>query len=340
MKICVALSGGIDSAVAAYLLKEKGYNVIGLTFEIFDSQKEEIEKAKKIAQKLKISHFILDLKEIFNEEIIKYFIKDYSLGKTPNPCALCNRKIKFGKVLEYSIKELGCDKFATGHYVRLSEYKGHILILRAKDTKKDQSYFLSLIKKEALQKLIFPLSELTKDEVKNKAQALGINVEKKQESRDICFLKGKSLKDFLSHYIPEKKGPIVYKNQIVGFHSGIYWFTIGQRKGLKIPLGKPLYIIDINAKKNEIILGEEKELYSKGLILEDLNFHLPLKVWTNPVAQIRYRTQPVKVKDIQKLKNGYLIIFEKEVKSVTPGQLCSFYEENFLLGGGIIKSKY
>jgi tRNA-specific 2-thiouridylase len=337
MKIAVALSGGIDSAVTTYILKEKKYPLIGITFELFESQEENIEKAKYVAHLLNIPHHVLELKEFFKKEIIFYFVDSYAKGLTPNPCAWCNRKIKFGKVLEWAIKNLKIEKFATGHYVKIENYKGKPLLKRAKDKNKDQSYFLALIDCEIIPYLIFPLGDFTKDEVKS----LGKNLFKfldYKESQDICFLKNKTLKEFLSTYLPEKKGFVVYKDKIIGTHSGIQWYTIGQRKGLGIPFGKPLYIVDLDFKENKIILGEEKDLFSKGLILEDLNFHLPLNLWTNPSAQIRYKASMAKVKDIIKNNKEYKVLFETPVKGVTPGQICVFYERDFLLGGGVIKS--
>lgn len=337
MKIAVALSGGIDSAVTTYILKEKKYPLIGITFELFESQEENIEKAKYVAHLLNIPHHVLELKEFFKKEIIFYFVDSYAKGLTPNPCAWCNRKIKFGKVLEWAIKNLKIEKFATGHYVKVENYKGKPLLKRAKDKNKDQSYFLALIDCKIIPYLIFPLGDFTKDEVKS----LGKNLFKfldYKESQDICFLKNKTLKEFLSTYLPEKKGFVVYKDKIIGTHSGIQWYTIGQRKGLGIPFGKPLYIVDLDFKENKIILGEEKDLFSKGLILEDLNFHLPLNLWTNPSAQIRYKASMAKVKDIIKNNKEYKVLFETPVKGVTPGQICVFYERDFLLGGGVIKS--
>lgn len=336
MKIAIALSGGFDSAVAAYLLKEKKYELIGITFELFESQKNILEKTKNIAHLLEIPHHILDLKETFKREIISYFIDSYAKGLTPNPCAWCNRKIKFGKVLEFAIKILKIEKFATGHYVKIESYKENLLLKRAKDKDKDQSYFLALINCEIIPYLLFPLGDLTKKEVKSLGKNL-FNFLEIEESQDICFLKNRTLKEFLSFYLPEKEGPVIYKNKIVGTHLGIYWYTIGQRKGLGIPLGKPLYIVDLDFKENKIILGEEGELFSKGLVLKDLNFHLPLNLWSDPSAQIRYRAPMVKVKDIIKVNEEYKVLFENPVKSVTPGQICAFYENDFLLGGGLIK---
>ncbi len=336
MKIAIALSGGIDSAVAGFLLKKTDYELIGITFEVLDSQNESTKKAKLIAELLNIPHHLLDLKDYFKAEIVDYFINSYAQGLTPNPCAWCNRKVKFGKVLEFAIKTFNVEKFATGHYARITEYKENLVLKKAKDKNKDQSYFLSLIKREVIPHLIFPLGELTKEEIKALGKKLFDFLDYK-ESQDICFLKNKSLKEFLSEYLPEKKGPVVYKDRVVGTHSGIHLFTIGQRKGLGIPLGKPLYIIELDSKENKIILGEERDLFSNGLILENLNLHLPLNLWENPFAQIRYRADLARVKDIIETEEGYKVLFETPVKGITPGQVCAFYEDEFLLGGGIIK---
>ncbi len=338
MKIAIALSGGIDSAFAAYLLKKQNYDLIAITFKIFDSQEETLFKAQKIAQQLQIPHYIIDFKEIFEKEVITYFVNSYAKGKTPNPCIWCNKKIKFGEFFRYALRSFKIDKFATGHYVKIEEYKNEILFKKAKDKKKDQSYFLSLVDKEVISYLDFPLGDFTKEEVRDLAQALFPFI-KVKESQDICFLKGKSLKEFLSKFLPEKKGPVIYNNKIVGWHPGIYWFTIGQRKGLKLPLGKPLYIISLDPEENKIILGEKEKLFSKGLILENLNLHLSLEKWNEVYAQIRYRSNIVKVKDIYKKGEDYVVLFENPVKSVTPGQICAFYEKEYLLGGGVIKSR-
>ncbi len=337
MKVAVAISGGIDSAVSAYILQQKGYQIIGITLELFESQKEQINRAKEIAKKLEIQHIILDLKEVFNKIIISNFVNSYFEGKTPNPCCLCNKEIKFGKALEFMIKNFNIEKFATGHYVRIEKYKDYPLLKRAKDKAKDQSYFLALINNKIIPYLIFPLGELYKDEVIELGKKI-FDFSKHEESQDICFLKNKSLKEFLSLYLPKKEGPVIYKDKVVGTHPGIHLFTIGQRKGLNLPLGKPLYIIKLDPKENKIILGEEKELFSNGLILEILNSHLPLNLWESPSAQIRYKTIPHKIKNIIKKEKEYEVFFETPVKSITPGQICAFYEKDLLLGGGIIKS--
>ncbi|QER42187.1 tRNA 2-thiouridine(34) synthase MnmA [Thermodesulfobacterium sp. TA1] len=337
MKIAICLSGGVDSSFAAYLLKEQGFSLVGLTFKLFENQ-EEIEKAKMIAEKLEIPHHIIDLSHEFQAQIISYFVKTYQEGKTPNPCALCNRKIKFGKVLEWALKTLKVEKLATGHYVGLEAYQGEVLLKKAKDHKKDQSYFLSLITKEALPFLTFPLNGYLKEDIKNLAKKI-FNLETSKESQDVCFLKGKSIKEFLSLFLNPQKGPIVYKDRVVGQHEGIFFYTIGQRKGLRIPLGKPLYIIRLEAKTNTVFLGEKEDLAAKGVVLENLNLHLPINRWTSPEAQIRYRAPLVKVKDVVQKEEKTEVYFKEPVFGVTPGQVCAFYEKDFLLGGGIIVDK-
>ncbi len=344
MNVVLGLSGGSDSLAAAIILKNQNYNLSSLTFLLSDTQKPQLSLISKITQKLEISHYILDLRKKFEKKIIEYFLSSYKTAKTPNPCAICNKEIKFGEGFKYAIEVLKAEKFATGHFADVDYYKGYPLIKRGKDLKKDQSYFLALINKEVIPFLIFPLAQMTKHQAYQIAKKFAdteLKIELKKSSQDICFLKGKTLKEFFSEFpelFPEKKGEIIYKNKVVGYHSGFYWFTIGQRKGLGVRLGKPVYVIKIEPETNRIYLGDKKDLLADGLILEEANFHLPLNLWESPFAQIRYRTKLVKVKEIKLLgEKEYLIKFSESVESITPGQVCAFYEKDFLLGGGIIK---
>lgn len=334
MKIGIALSGGIDSTAAAYLLKNQGFEVIGLTFKFFKGSEEVCERALKIAERLDIPCYVLDLERDFKEEVISYFIATYQEGKTPNPCAICNKKIKFGKAMQIAFERFKLDKLATGHYVKIEPYKGELLLSKGKDLNKDQSYFLALIDREVLPKLLFPLGTYTKEEVKKLVLDLLDLVYR--ESQDVCFLRGKTLKEFLSQYLELKKGPLIYKDKIVGYHQGFYFFTVGQRKGLRLALGKPVYVTKIDPKENKVILGEKADLLKRGVILENLNLHLPISKWTNPFAQIRYRTNQIKIKDILIEPDRWKLIFENPVVGITPGQVCVFYEDNHVLGGGII----
>lgn len=336
-KIAVALSGGIDSTLSAYLLKQQGYQVIGITLYLFEEQKTFFQELSFIINNfLKIPHYFIDLRDIFRKKIINQFIKAYQEGETPNPCAWCNREIKFGFLFHYVQEQFNCQYLATGHYTQIGFYKGHQVLSKSKESKKDQTYFLALIKKEILSHLMFPLGKFTKKEVYKLAQKLNLSFKKESESQDICFLKGISLKDFLKKHLPCKEGPIIYQNRVVGKHPGIQFFTLGQRKGLNLALGKPVYIIKIDPIENKIFVGKREELYTDRLTLKDLNLHLPLELWEKPTAQVRYRSEAVPVKEIKKRKKGYEVFFEKPVWGVTPGQVCVFYENNHLLGGGII----
>lgn len=334
MKIGIALSGGIDSAATAYLLKNQGFELIGLTFKFFKGSENICERALKIAERLNIPCYVLDLERDFKEEVISYFIATYKEGKTPNPCAICNQKIKFGKAMQIAFEKFKLDKFATGHYVKIKDYKGELLLSRARDLNKDQSYFLALIDKEILPKLLFPLGTYTKEEVRKLVLELLDLV--CSESQDVCFLRGKTLREFLSQYLELKKGPIIYRDKIVGYHQGLYFFTVGQRRGLGLALGKPVYVTKIEPKENKVILGEKADLLKRGVILKNLNLHLSLSKWTHPFAQIRYRTNQVKIKDILVETDRWRVFFENPVLGITPGQVCVFYENNHVLGGGII----
>lgn len=344
IKVAVALSGGVDSAVSALLLKEKkitfsykNYDLIGITFHLFQGQEAQIEKAKGIAKFLGIDHVVFDLRKVFKEKVIKYFIELYKKGLTPNPCAICNRLIKFGLVTELMEKELAASYLATGHYVEIAEYKGYKLLKVSRNVAKDQSYFLALIDQEKLGKLIFPVGTFfSKDEVRKYALEKGLVSFEKKESQEVCFFQGKSLKDFLMDYLPLVEGEIIYRDKVVGRHKGYFFYTIGQRRGLNLPMGKPLYVIKTDPARNRVFLGEKKDLLKGYLYLDRINFHLPLDKWNKVSAQIRYRSEKVPVKDLIKDERGWKVIFEREVAGIAPGQICAFYEEEYLLGGGII----
>jgi len=347
MRVAVGMSGGVDSSVSALLLKEKGYEVIGITLrfhkEVCDELRvccspKDVQDAVKVSQRLGIPHLTLDWEKLFEEKVIAPFVKAHMEGKTPNPCAVCNRDVKTGFLARYLRQVALIDKLATGHYAKIVDYKGRKLIARAKDLKRDQSYFMALLRDEDIELLEFPLGDLTKEEVRALAVKYGLEVAQKPDSQDVCFLMGKDVGTFLRDRVGKREGVFIYKGKVVGKHDGFYKYTIGQRKGLGVALGKPVYVVGLDPEKNVVWLGEEEALYRDWLILRDLNFHLPLSMWDRPKAQVRYRNTPVGVKHIKKLEDGrYKVFFEEKVRGITPGQVCAFYEEDVLIAGGIIE---
>jgi tRNA-specific 2-thiouridylase len=350
MKKAVLMSGGIDSSFAALYLREKGFDIIGVTFlEIGDKAEErEIIKAKKVAKTLSIPHIVLNVKRIYKREIIQPFCQALLRGETPNACPFCNRIIKFGIVLD-KIKEKGIEKIATGHYAKggYDKRNGRWFLKKAKDKKKDQSYFLWKLSQRQLSRIIFPVGNFTKKEIKARMQKKFPDLFKPQdyrESQDICFLRELKLSEFLRKQLKEKPGSILdLKGKIIGEHSGIHFFTIGQRSGLKIgaksPQQEPLYVIDIQKEKNAIIVGEEKHLFKEELEARDLNW-VSIKPPEREIrarACIRYRHREVGVKIHLLLQNKARVTFKEKQKAITPGQHVVFYIKDLLLGGGIIK---
>lgn len=364
-KIAVLMSGGIDSSFVALYLKKQGFDIVGITFLQYsrEFQKNDIERAKKVANKIGIPHFVFDIRDYFKEKIIDPFLNDYKKGITPNPCSFCNKEIKFG-IFFKKAREIGADLIATGHYARKKEIniqneKGKLVklfaIFRAKDKEKDQSYFLWQLSQKELKKVIFPLGDFFKKEVIKEIEFSPLkNVfrrDKKEigykESQDICFVKNIGIKSFLRESIGEKRGVIFDKNRNkIGGHPGVHFFTIGQRAGLKIsatkPNQEPLYVIKIDVSKNALIIGKEEELYKTNLtackvnwILDKIPGFLPFEV----SAKIRYRHSPqrAKIYFYNKRKKICKVKFIIPQRAVTPGQHIVFYKRDMLLGGGVIE---
>lgn len=352
-RILVAMSGGVDSATTAAILKNQGHEVIGITMQLWDygeaeggcCSADEVCDARRVAYDLGIPHYVVNYMEEFRKFIVSDFVDKYENGKTPVPCILCNQFMKFDFLLNRAL-ELGADHLATGHYARILKNgnDNRLTLAKGLDENKDQSYFLFTLKNEHLKRLMFPLGDKTKPEVREIAKNLGVKTASKSESMGVCFITGNSYREFLEPYTKKskEKGDILdTKGNCLGQHGGISNYTVGQRRGLGIAAGKPMYVVKVDAKNNIIVLGEEKDLYRSGLKANNIS-------WVNPPefkeirvkAKIRYRhagnTATVKMVSVDTAH----IIFDKPQRAITPGQAVVFYDGEKLLGGGWISEVF
>lgn len=333
-KVLIGMSGGVDSSVAAYLLKKEGYEVVGLTMSLFPKENDtSIIDAKQVCQKLNIEHYIVDYTKEFSNKVIKNFIENYQNAQTPNPCIECNKYLKFGLMWQKA-QELNCDYIATGHYAAIKDNK-----LCRIDSPKDQSYFLYKIDKSILPHILFPLNKyINKDEIRKIAEDNNLTNYNKKDSQDICFIENNDYSSFLEQNLDKlpNKGDFIYHGKVIGQHKGLIYYTIGQRKGLGISYLHPLYVISLNKENNQVILGDEEELYTKIVNITDINI-LVDKLPSKAQAKIRYKSKLTSC-NIEIIDNNNLrIIFDEQVKSVTPGQSLVLYDNDIVLGGGIIK---
>lgn len=334
-RVLIGMSGGVDSSVAAILLKNQGYEVIGATMVLFDSDNQNVIEAKKICELLNIEHHTIDLKKEFKEKVINNFIETYINGKTPNPCIECNKYFKFGYLFDKA-KELNCDFIATGHYAKIENGK----LLKSDVVEKDQTYFLYKINKNVLNHIIFPLEKYkNKSEIREIAEAYNLPVKDKKDSQEICFIPNNDYTSYLEQNIdtlPPKGNFILKDGTVIGKHKGIMYYTIGQRKGLGISYHKPLYVTKIDKINNTIILGDEIDLYNKELIANNINL-LVEKLPNNLTAKVRYRSNCSTCNVELINENEMKIEFNEPQKSITPGQSVVLYHDNQCIGGGIIK---
>ena len=334
-KVLLGMSGGVDSSVSAHILQEQGYEVVGLTLNMLQCKEDTYKDVKDVCRKLGIEHISMELKDEFDKNIVKYFVTEYLNGRTPNPCVLCNKEFKFEKMLEKA-NELGIEYVATGHYVRSEKKQGRYTLKKAKDINKDQSYVLYKLSQEQLSRCIFPLGDYMKEDIREIAKKLGLENANKPDSQDICFVENNDYSSLIPK-VSTKEGDIVdTKGNILGKHTGIHSYTVGQRKGIGISSNKALYVVKIDIDNNRIVVGKERDIYSRVLNATDINWiGIPQK-YILVKTRIRYHAKEAWA-IIHNKGNSVSVRFLRPQRAITPGQAVVFYKGDYVLGGGTIE---
>lgn len=355
-RVLVAMSGGVDSSAVCLLLRDAGHEVVGMTMRVYDlpqqfsegnDEPDFILNARKLAEQLNIEHHVIDVRTEFRQSIVQNFLDEYCNGRTPNPCVLCNRDFKF-RLLHEVAQQLNCELMATGHYVKTVIQNGKHFLLMGDDLRKDQSYFLWRVPQETLQRCIFPLGEMEKTDVRRYLDEKGFEVHAKQsESMEICFVEA-DYRDFLRSQMPHLAEEVKGGNFVdgggkkLGEHLGVPFYTVGQRKGLGIALGKPAYVLRLNAAKNTIVLGDEADLQTSVFFIEDESFVDETEAFNHESlsVRVRYHSKPV-VCQLERLPDSSRILVRttSPVSAITPGQSAVFYIGNRLVGGAIISNQ-
>lgn len=354
-KVVVGMSGGVDSSVAAYLLKEQGYDVIGVTMQIWEDEEQQrteenggccglsaVDDARRVADRLEIPYYVMNFKQEFQEKVVDYFVEEYLAGRTPNPCIACNRYVKWESLLKRSM-EIGADYIATGHYARITKLpNGRFAIRNSVTARKDQTYALYNLTQFQLAHTLMPIGEYEKDQVRRIAQEAGLPVAAKPDSQDICFVPDGDYAAFLKKKAGERmpgEGAFVTRDgTVLGKHKGITHYTIGQRKGLGLSMGEPVFVSELRPKTNQVVVGEEPQVFKKELLCDHLNFmgmgdlEEPRRVW----AKVRYAHKGQWCRIERQGRDLIRAEFEEPVRAITPGQAVVFYEGEYVLGGGII----
>lgn len=354
-KVVVGMSGGVDSSVAAYLLKEQGYDVIGVTMQIWEDEEQQrteenggccglsaVDDARRVADRLEIPYYVMNFKQEFQKKVVDYFVEEYLAGRTPNPCIACNRYVKWESLLKRSM-EIGADYIATGHYARIAKLpNGRFAIRNSVTARKDQTYALYNLTQFQLAHTLMPIGEYEKDQVRRIAQEAGLPVAAKPDSQDICFVPDGDYAAFLKKKAGERmpgEGDFVTRDgTVLGKHKGITHYTIGQRKGLGLSMGEPVFVSELRPKTNQVVVGEETQVFKKELLCDHLNFmgmedlEEPRRVW----AKVRYAHKGQWCRIERQGRDLIRAEFEEPVRAITPGQAVVFYEGEYVLGGGII----